>query len=49
MFTAAGSASESLMAVRVAVAWGYVSESEGRASVALLNRILAVLWKMTRG
>jgi four helix bundle protein len=49
LFTASGSASESLMAVRVAVAWGYVSESEGRASVALLNRILAVLWKMTRG
>ena len=49
LFTAAGSANESLMAVRVAVAWGYVNGSDGKASMALLDRILAVLWKMTRG
>lgn len=46
LFTAAGSANESLMAVRVAVAWGYVSEGEGKATVALLDRILAILWRM---
>jgi four helix bundle protein len=49
LFTAAGSASESLMAARVAVAWGYVSESDGKPTVALLDRLLAVLWRMTRG
>jgi hypothetical protein len=48
LFTAAGSANESLMAVRVAVACGYVHASDAEASVALLDRILAVLWKMTR-
>ena len=48
LFTAAGSANETLMAVRVAVAWGYVNAGEGKASAALLDRILAVLWKMTR-
>jgi four helix bundle protein len=48
LFTAAGSASESLTAIRVAVAWGYLSESDGDAAVALLNRILGALWRMTR-
>ena len=48
LFTAAGSASESLLAVRVAVAWGYLAEGEGRAAIALLDRILAILWKMRR-
>ena len=48
LFTAAGSASESLVAVRVAVAWGYLAEGEGRAAIALLDRILAILWKMRR-
>jgi len=49
LFTAAGSANEGLMAVRIAVAWGSINESDGNASVALLDRILAVLWRMTRG
>ena len=49
LFTAAGSANESLMAVRVAVAWGYVGANDGKAVVALLNRVLAILWRMTRG
>ena len=48
LFTAAGSANESLMAVRVAIAWGYLSPNEGRATVALLDRILAILWRMKR-
>ena len=48
LFTAAGSASESLMAVRVAVAWGYLGAEEGRAAVAMLDRILAILWRMRR-
>ena len=38
-FTAAGSAGETLAAVRVAVAWGIVSRSDAERSVALLLRI----------
>jgi four helix bundle protein len=49
LFSAAGSANESLMAVRVAVAWGYFGSHEGAAATALLDRIRAMLWKMTRG
>ena len=48
LFSAAGSASESLMAVRVAVAWGYFGPNDGRSAIALLDRILAILWKMNR-
>lgn len=47
--TAAGSAGETLAAVRVAVAWGIVAKAEGQAAVALLDRILPILWKLTRG
>ena len=47
LFTAAGSASESLTAIKVAVAWGYLSAGDGDAAV-LLNRILGALWRMTR-
>jgi len=49
LFTAAGSANESLMAVRVAVAWGYLGANDGNGAEALLDRILAMLWRMTRG
>jgi four helix bundle protein len=48
-FTAAGSAGETMAAVRVAVAWGIVSKTDGERAVALLRRIIAMLWKMTRG
>ena len=47
--TAAGSAGETLAAVRVAVAWGIVARADGEAAAALLDRILAMLWKLTRG
>jgi len=48
-FTAAGSAGETYNAVRVAVGWHYFSRSEGDAALALLRRIIAMLWKLTRG
>jgi four helix bundle protein len=48
LFSAAGSANESLMAIRIAVAWGYLAENDGKPAEALLNRILAMLWKMNR-
>jgi len=48
-FSAAGSAGETLTAVRVAIAWRYFAALEGDAAVALLRRIIAILWKLTRG
>lgn len=48
-FTAAGSAGETLTAVRVAIAWRYFAAKDGEAAVVLLRRIIAILWKLTRG
>jgi four helix bundle protein len=48
-FTAAGSANETLAALRVAVAWGYFQHGEAEAASVLLRRILGALWKLTRG
>ena len=47
--SAAGSAGETRAAVRLAVAWGIVSRADGEQATALLNRILPILWKLTRG
>lgn len=47
-FTAAGSANETLAAIRVAVAWGYFRVEEAEVAEALLRRILAMLWRLTR-
>jgi len=46
-FTAAGSANESLAALRAATAWGYLATPEAEAASALLRRIIAILWKLT--
>ncbi len=43
---ARGSALEVRAAVRLAVAWGYVAEAE--AAEALLDRLAAMLWRLTR-
>jgi four helix bundle protein len=48
-FTAAGSAGETLAAVRVAVAWGIVGGADAERAVVLMKRIIAMLWKLTRG
>jgi four helix bundle protein len=48
-FTAAGSANETRAALRVAVGWGYFRAEEAALAEALLGRILAILWKLTRG
>lgn len=47
--TAAGSAGETLAALRVALAWGIVTASEAERAMALLKRIIPTLWKLTRG
>ena len=47
-FTAAGSANETLAALRVAVAWGYFAEGDADAAEGLLRRVLTMLWRLTR-
>ena len=47
-FTAAGSAGETLTAVKVAIAWRYFRADEGEAAIAILRRIIAILWRLTR-
>ena len=49
MFTAAGSAGETRNALRLAVAWRIVSERDADRAMGLLRRIVAILWRMTRG
>lgn len=46
-FTAAGSAGEALNAVKLAVKWGYVATPEGDCALALLDRVNAMLWRLT--
>jgi four helix bundle protein len=49
LFTAAGSAGETQHALRQAVAWRLVTAREAEAAMGLVRRILAMLWRMTRG
>ena len=49
LFTAAGSANETRLALRVAVAWGHCGAGDAEAAQALIKRILCMLWKLTRG
>ena len=45
---AAGSADEAVTALRVAEAWGYIPHEETRTALSNLNRVLAILWSLTR-
>jgi len=47
LFTAAGSANETRAALRVATQWGYLAAEDAATAQALLDRIIAVLWKLT--
>jgi four helix bundle protein len=47
LFTAAGSANETQMALRVAAAWHYCSLTDAEPALALVKRILRMLWKLT--
>jgi len=49
LFTAAGSVNETRAALRVAVEWGYCAAEQAEGAQALLERIVAMLWKLTRG
>jgi four helix bundle protein len=49
LFSAAGSANETKHALRQAVAWQILSATSADPALALLKRIIAILWRMTRG
>lgn len=44
---AAGSAAEVRAALAVALGWGYIDPEQGKIADALLDRILALLWRLT--
>ena len=46
--SAAGSASETQTALRVALAWGYLQREQVEECFLLLDPILAMLWKLSR-
>ncbi len=48
LFTAAGSASETRAALRVAVAWGYCTRDQAESAHVLVERVIGILWKLTR-
>jgi four helix bundle protein len=48
LFTAAGSANEAKHALRQAIAWKHVSACEAEAATRLVERIVAIFWRMTR-
>jgi four helix bundle protein len=49
LFTAARSAGETRYALRLAVASRILSERDAERATGRLRRIVAILWKMTRG
>ena len=44
---AAGSADELRTALRIAIAWGYVASAEIDPALQRIDRVLAMLWRMT--
>ncbi len=44
---AAGSAAEVMAALELAVAWGYLTEGQAVPAKELLDRLLAVCWRLT--
>jgi four helix bundle protein len=47
LFTAAGSAAETRLALRAAVAWRHCLAAEAQPARVLLERIVPMLWKLT--
>ena len=43
---AAGECAEAATAVRIAVAWGHLDDAAAAASLALADRLLAMLWRL---
>ena len=49
LFKAAGCAGETRHALRQVVAWRLVTAGEAECAMKLVERIVAILWRMTRG
>ena len=49
LFSAAGSANETRHALRQAVAWEIIAAKDAEKALGLLQRLIAMLWKMTWG
>lgn len=47
LFTAAGSANETRLALRVAASWGHCTVADAEAAQGLIKRVLSMLWKLT--
>jgi four helix bundle protein len=47
-YSAAGSANETRGALRLARAWGYLTPEQVREAEMLLDRVMAMLWKLSR-
>jgi four helix bundle protein len=47
--TAAGSARETQHALRQAIVWRHVTTRDAERALGLVRRIVAILWKITRG
>jgi four helix bundle protein len=45
--SAAGSANETRTALAVAIAWGYTTEEQAASALVLLDRVIAMLWRLT--
>lgn len=45
--TAAGSANETRLALRIAVSWGILRPTDVDAAQPLIKRVLSMLWKLT--
>lgn len=48
LFTAAGSANEVRAALKLVVQWRYCSKQQVHASEQVLDRVIAMLWRLTR-
>jgi four helix bundle protein len=48
LFTAAGSANETRAALRVAIEWGYCAREDAKDALHIVDRVLAMLWRLTR-
>jgi four helix bundle protein len=46
-FTAAGSANETRLALRIATSWGLCPAADVEAAQALIKRVQCMLWKLT--
>jgi four helix bundle protein len=48
-YSAAGSANETRAALRVAIAWGYFPADEAERAMGTVERVIGMLWKLSRG